>query len=88
MVHNNENIIMHKSNDIASNKEMDVLYYKGYLGTVEYSAEDECFYGKVLGITDLISYEGNDIDELRRDFRDGIDDYIGNDSQKITDYST
>ena len=69
-------------------KEMDVLYYKGYLGTVEYSHEDKCFFGKVLGITDLISYEGSDIDELRRDFRDGIDDYIGNDSQKITDYST
>ena len=67
---------------------MNVLYYKGYLGTVEYSAEDECFYGKVLGITDLFSYEGSDIEELRRDFHDGIEDYFENDSSKTPDYST
>lgn len=28
------------------------LIYKGYLGTVNFSAEDEVFYGKIHGIND------------------------------------
>jgi len=36
----------------------DFLTYKGYLGTVNFSAEDEVFYGKVHGINDLITFEG------------------------------
>ena len=39
---------------------MNRLEYKGYYGSIEYSAEDSCLYGKVLGMPkDLISYEGN-----------------------------
>lgn len=52
--------------------------YKGYTGTVGWSEDDKYFYGKVLGITKLISYEGHDIDELRRSFIDTIDSYLEN----------
>lgn len=31
------------------------LEHKGYQGTVEYSAEDECLFGKIIGINDLIT---------------------------------
>lgn len=31
--------------------------YKGYLGNVEFSEEDEMFFGRGLGIRSLISYE-------------------------------
>ena len=56
---------------------MDYLEYKGYKGSVEYSKADDCLFGKVLGMNkDLITYEGNTIDELKKDFEDGIDDYI------------
>ncbi len=56
---------------------MDYLEYKGYNGAVEYSKADNCFLGKVLGMSkDLILYEGNTIDELRADFEVGIDNYI------------
>jgi predicted HicB family RNase H-like nuclease len=57
---------------------MDVLKYKGYSGTIEYSAEDNCLFGKVLGLReDCITYEGNTIDELKADFEGAIDNYLG-----------
>ena len=46
----------------------DYLEYKGYLGSVEYSAEDDCLFGKVIGIRGLISYEGNSVSELKKDY--------------------
>ncbi|MDR3365854.1 MAG: type II toxin-antitoxin system HicB family antitoxin [Prevotellaceae bacterium] len=56
---------------------MDYLHYKDYTGSIEYSKEDGCFVGKVLGMThDLILYEGNTIDELRADFEAGIEGYF------------
>ena len=56
---------------------MDYLEYKGYKGSVEYSKEDNCLYGKVQGMSrDLIAYEGQTLDELRRDFEAGVDSYI------------
>ena len=56
---------------------MDYLEYKGYKGSVEYSKEDNCLFGKVQGMSkDLITYEGQTLDELRKDFEDGIDSYI------------
>lgn len=56
---------------------MDYLEYKGYKGTIEYSKEDDCLFGKVVGIgNDLITYQGNTIQELKEDFQTGIDSYI------------
>ena len=56
---------------------MDNLEYKGYFGSVEYSKDDNCLIGKVLGMNkDSITYEGNDINELRADFEAGIDSYL------------
>ena len=56
---------------------MGYMKYKGYTGSVEYSEEDNCLYGKVMGMSrDAITYEGQDVNELRRDFEGAIDDYL------------
>ncbi|MDE6680401.1 MAG: type II toxin-antitoxin system HicB family antitoxin [Muribaculaceae bacterium] len=56
---------------------MGKLKYKGYSGTVEYSPEDNCLFGKVLGLRGtLISYEGNSIEEIKKDFEQAVDDYL------------
>ena len=56
---------------------MGYLEYKGYKGSVEYSKEDNCLFGKVQGLSkDLITYEGQTLDELRKDFEEGIDSYL------------
>ncbi|MEA5129674.1 MAG: type II toxin-antitoxin system HicB family antitoxin [Proteiniphilum sp.] len=56
---------------------MGQLKYKRYVGSVEYSEEDNCLYGKVLGMSnDLISYEGQTVDELKKDFEGAVEDYL------------
>lgn len=56
---------------------MGNLRYKGYIGSVDYSEEDNCLFGKVLGMSkDVISYEGETIEELKADFEAGIEMYL------------
>ena len=52
------------------------MEYKGYIGSVEFSETDEVFFGKVLGIRALISYEGTSAKELIEDFHGAVDAYL------------
>ena len=54
----------------------NVMEYKGYVGSVEFSEEDGLLYGKVMGIRSLISYEGESGKELLSDFHTAVDDYL------------
>jgi len=54
----------------------NTMEYKGYAGSVEYSDEDGVFFGKAQFIRALISYEGSSAEELRKDFHNGVDDYL------------
>ena len=57
-------------------KAMDVLNYKGFIGSVRFSAQDDVFFGKVEGVNDLITFEGNSVQELKDAFRYVIDEHI------------
>ena len=46
----------------------DILTYKGFMGTVHFSAEDKVFHGKIEGIDDLVTFEGKSVDELIKAF--------------------
>ena len=50
--------------------------YKGYTGTVNYSADDRVFWGKLDGIRATVTYEGRDVDSLEKAFREAVDDYL------------
>jgi predicted HicB family RNase H-like nuclease len=52
------------------------LQYKGYDGSVEYSAEDRVLHGSLLGIRDAVVYEGADVDSLESNFRAAVDEYL------------
>lgn len=52
------------------------LEYKGYIGTIEFSAEDKVFYGKIQGIYDLVTFEGTSVEELEKSFQEAIADYL------------
>jgi predicted HicB family RNase H-like nuclease len=54
----------------------DVLRYKDFIGSVHFSSEDECFFGKIEGIDDLVTFEGRDVGDLKRSFREAAEDYI------------
>ena len=63
---------------------MTHLEYKGYTGSIEYSQEDGVLFGKVLGIKGLISFEGNTGRELEQDFKQAVDDYLGQSAESGT----
>ena len=55
---------------------MDILMYKGFIGSVHFSSEDNVFFGKVDGINDLITFEGDSVNELKNAFYYVIDEHI------------
>jgi predicted HicB family RNase H-like nuclease len=55
---------------------IDVLSYKGFIGSVHFSSHDDVFFGKVEGINDLITFEGDSVNELKTAFRYVIDEHI------------
>ena len=54
----------------------NTLKYKEYYGSVEFSDEDNVFHGRIIGINDRITYEGDSVQSLRQDFMAAVDDYI------------
>jgi len=55
----------------------NLIAYKGFKGSVEYSAEDDCLFGKIVGVNDLISYEAQDLPGIKKAFEEAVEEYIG-----------
>jgi predicted HicB family RNase H-like nuclease len=55
---------------------MTPMTYKGYAARIEYSDEDGCFVGRVAGIRDIITFDGESVEELRRAFEEALDFYL------------
>lgn len=55
---------------------MKIMEYKGYTGSIEFSAEDNVYFGKIIGIRSLISYEGENKEQLFEGFKGSVDDYF------------
>ncbi|MBR3132558.1 MAG: type II toxin-antitoxin system HicB family antitoxin [Clostridia bacterium] len=54
-----------------------MMEYKGYWAKIRYSDEDECFWGKVEGLKNAsITFEGKTVEELKKDFKDAIDEHL------------
>ena len=52
------------------------LKYKGYVGSVEFSEEDNLLFGEILGINGLVNYEGKTMQELIDSFHEAVEDYV------------
>lgn len=52
------------------------IEHNGYIGSVEYSAEDKCFFGKLEMIDDLVTFEANNANDLEINFQDAVDGYL------------
>ncbi len=44
----------------------NILKYKDYTGSVHFSADDKVFHGRVIGIKDIISFEGTTVKKLEK----------------------
>lgn len=55
----------------------NIMNYKGYAASVEYSAEDGCLVGHVLGLANsVIGFHGDSVAEVEEDFHNAIDSYL------------
>ena len=67
----------------------NTIEYNGYIGSIEYSPEDKCFFGKLEMIDDLVTFEASTAEELETNFQAVVDEYIatcktlGREPQKV-----
>lgn len=54
----------------------NALKYKGYYGKVDFDPDDEVFFGRIVGIDDLITFEAEHAKDLRKEFKAAVDDYL------------
>ena len=52
------------------------MQYKGYIGHVEYDDEAKIFHGQIVGLKDVITFQGSSVEELEVAFRDSVEDYL------------
>ena len=55
---------------------MNVMTHKGYSARIEYDERDDIFVGRILGIRTMISFHGETVAQLHREFKKAIDDYL------------
>ena len=54
----------------------EILEHKGYYASIHFNADDEVFHGKIIGINDLVSFEGTTVKELKAGFKEAVEDYL------------
>jgi predicted HicB family RNase H-like nuclease len=52
------------------------LTYKGYTATVEFDADDRLFFGRLSGISDIVTFHGESARELVEAFEEAVDGYL------------
>jgi predicted HicB family RNase H-like nuclease len=53
-----------------------MMRYKGYVGVVEIDPDAEVIHGRVIGLRDVITFEGSSVPEARQAFHGSVDDYL------------
>ena len=53
-----------------------MIKHKGYIGNIEFDPDAEILHGEVLGIRDVVTFEGPSVPEVLQAFRDSVDDYL------------
>ena len=69
-IHPNHSESLHLSGIIA------MMSYKCYKGHFEYDEKADIFHGQIIGIRDVVTFQGRSIDELRQALKDSLDDYL------------
>ena len=55
---------------------MGMKTYEGYHGVFEYDPEADIFHGEVVNLSDVITFQGRSIDELKHALEDSVEDYL------------
>lgn len=52
------------------------LSYRGFKAQIEFSADDDVFWGRLIGIKDEVTFEGKTVAELKTAFKDAVDFHV------------
>ncbi|SEU40171.1 hypothetical protein SAMN03159335_06218 [Burkholderia cepacia] len=52
------------------------MAYKGFVARIDFDERDNIFVGRVLGVDSIISFHGDTVDELTRDFHAAVEQYL------------
>lgn len=53
-----------------------MMEYKGYFAKVIFDDDADIFHGEVINLRDVITFEGESVNELKQAFKDSVDDYL------------
>jgi predicted HicB family RNase H-like nuclease len=53
-----------------------MMKYKGYIGQVAYDEKAKIFHGEVIGLKDVITFQGESVKELENAFKESVSDYL------------
>ncbi len=56
--------------------ENKAMKYKGYHGNVTYDEAAKIFHGEIEGLRDVITFQGESVQELEKAFQDSVDEYL------------
>ena len=52
------------------------MQYKGYIGKVEFDSDARILNGEVVGIRDVVTFQGQSVVEVEKAFQESVDEYI------------
>ena len=52
------------------------MQYKGYRAAVAFDDSASVFHGEVVDTRDVITFEGDSVEQLRKEFEVSVDDYL------------
>jgi predicted HicB family RNase H-like nuclease len=55
---------------------MSTMNYKGYTARIDFDDRDNIFVGRVLGLRAMISFHGENVKELRAEFKTAIEVFL------------
>ena len=53
-----------------------MIEYKGYTGVFEFDPSIDAFHGRVIGLQDIVTFEGRSVAELRSEMEESVEDYL------------
>jgi len=54
----------------------NTISYKGFKAKIEFSADDNVFFGRLLGMRDIVTFHGMTVKELRAAMKETVEFYL------------
>ena len=54
----------------------DTMPYRNLTACIQFSAEDNLFVGRLIGIEDMVGFHADTVADLRTAFEGAVDDYL------------